>query len=132
MSFLGNIINRFTSSDDPDKDTNWNIIGSKEEMESIISLSKERIQLVFKHSPNCGVSFFAMRSLNTPEIINNQDIDLNLIDVIGHRNISKLFAEKTGIRHESPQVFLLKNAEVIWYDSHNAVNAKNVMSNLDQ
>ena len=108
----------------------WQRVASEEDVEQILSASNSRSQIVFKHSSSCGVSFFAKRNLDTPEILENNDIDLHLIDVIRERSTSLSFAEKVGIRHESPQIFVLKNGEVQWHGSHASVNAKNVLSNI--
>lgn len=108
----------------------WQRVSSDEDIEQILSVSKSRPQIVFKHSSSCGISFFAKRSLDTPELLENKEVDLHLIDVIRERSVSMAFAERMGIRHESPQIFVLKNGEVQWHDSHNSVNAKNVLSNI--
>lgn len=108
----------------------WRKVASEEDVDQILSASNFRPQIVFKHSSSCGISFFAKRSLDTPKLLENEDVDLHLIDVIRERSISLAFAERMGIRHESPQIFVLKNEEVQWHDSHNSVNAKNVLSNI--
>jgi bacillithiol system protein YtxJ len=131
MGFLDKITKAFTGKDAPsDENSVWNLISSSEEIEELILASNKRTQIVFKHSPSCGVSFFAMRNLNTPEILENENIDLHLINVIRHRSISQAFAAKADVRHESPQIFILKDEKVIWHASHNLVNAKNVIDNL--
>lgn len=131
MGFFKKISNALSSgpATGPDPEI-WRRVTSDEDVESILSASNSRPQIVFKHSTSCGVSFFAMRSLNTPEILENQNIDLHLIDVIQQHSISQGFAEKVNIRHESPQIFVLKNGEVHWHGSHNSVNAKNVLNHI--
>ena len=131
MSIIDRISQIFTSDQrSNDYSKTWNQILSKEDIAGIFDSSKAKTQVVFKHSSSCGISFFAMRSLNTPELLENEHIDLHLIDVIHQRSTSQDFAEKVNIRHESPQIFVIKDGEITWHGSHNSVNAKNVLSNI--
>jgi len=108
----------------------WNFLTTSESVQQVIEKSVSKTQVIFKHSPSCAVSFFAKRSLDSADILNNSDFDLSTIDVINERALSREIAELTGVRHESPQLLIIKNKEVIWHDSHNGVNAENVIKNL--
>ena len=131
MGFLDKIANALSATENSsEKESIWNSINSEEEIDKILKLSNERIQIIYKHSPSCGVSYFALRNLNNPELLENPEIDFYLIDVISQRPISGRFAEKVNVRHESPQIFVIKNEEVIWHASHNSVNAKNVLKQI--
>ncbi|MCW3489872.1 bacillithiol system redox-active protein YtxJ [Dethiobacter alkaliphilus] len=37
------------------------------------------------------------------------------------RDVSQAVAEKTGVRHESPQVLLIRNGQCIWNTSHRSI-----------
>lgn len=131
MGFFEKLTKAFTGVEVPEEEESvWNHISCEEEINKILKSSNERKQVVYKHSPSCGVSYFALRNLNVPELLGNAEIDFHLIDVINHRSVSGSFAEKVNIRHESPQVFVLKKGEVIWHASHNSVTAKNVLSHI--
>ncbi|HCI71348.1 MAG TPA: bacillithiol system redox-active protein YtxJ [Balneola sp.] len=131
MGFLEKITNALSGDgNSSEEETIWNSINSEDQIDKILKLSHERIQIVYKHSPSCGVSYFALRNLNNPELLENSGIDFYLIDVIRQRPISRSFAEKVNVRHESPQIFVIKNEKVIWHDSHNSVTAKNVLRHI--
>mgnify|MGYP003626974307 FL=1 len=131
MGFLDKITKAFTGEDTLSEENGvWNIISTNEELEAILLASNERTQVVFKHSPSCGVSYFALRHLNDPQLFENNEIDLHLIDVINQRSLSMDFAMRVGVRHESPQIFVVKDGEVKWHASHNSVNAKNVLEHI--
>lgn len=128
MGFLDKITKAFTGVEAPAEENSiWNLVSSKEEIEELLMASNERIQIVYKHSPSCGVSYFALRNLNNPELLGNDDLDFHLIDVINERSLSMSFAETVGIRHESPQIFVISDGKVQWHASHNSVNAENVL-----
>lgn len=130
MDFFKTIGNMFSTADKSAEVEVWQEVVTEEDITSIFESSKQKPQIVLKHSSSCGISFFAMKSLNIPEIIDNDNIDLHLIDVIRHRTISHSFAEKVSVRHESPQVFVIKNGEIKWHGSHNSVNSKNVLDHI--
>ncbi len=122
----------FLKSDDENGEEleKWNFLKTSESVQQVIDRSGSKAQVIFKHSPSCAVSFFAKRNLDSAEIMNNSEFDLSTIDVISERALSRELAELTGVRHESPQLLILKNKKVIWHDSHNGVNAENVIKNL--
>ena len=35
-------------------------------------------------------------------------------------------AEKTGLRHESPQALLLKDGKVVWHESHGSIRVESL------
>jgi bacillithiol system protein YtxJ len=51
--------------------------------------------------------------------------------VVQHsRSVSNAIAERTGIRHESPQAILLKGGEVVYHASHYDVTAEDIEAGL--
>ena len=47
------------------------------------------------------------------------------------RSLSDLVARETGIRHESPQVILLRNGEAVWNTSHHGITAESLREALE-
>ena len=45
-------------------------------------------------------------------------VDYYLLDLLRHRDVSNAIAEKFGIRHESPQVLVIRDGEVVAHASH--------------
>lgn len=109
----------------------WNSIESEAKLEEIIEKSNIKPQIIFKHSSSCGVSYFAKRSLDTEEIVNNPEFDSYLVDVIRDRSLSLKIAEIMSIRHESPQLLIIKNGIVSWHGSHNSVRAEKVFDAIN-
>lgn len=90
------------------------------ELETVEALEEcferdERPALLFKHSTRCPLSAMAKSRIE-----NGKDaaVDYFLIDVIRHREVSQRLAEKTEIRHESPQAFLICAGKVETVKSH--------------
>lgn len=109
----------------------WNSISDTNEIESIIEQSETRAQLIYKHSPSCSVSFLSKQDLDANLEKLSEVADLHMLNVISQRDISNAIASELRVRHESPQVLLLKDGEVIWDGSHWQVNADEIQSQLN-
>jgi bacillithiol system protein YtxJ len=78
--------------------------------------------LVFKHSTRCPVSTTAHREV--AEFRRRRPAAaVYVVHVVEQRDLSRTVAERTGVRHESPQAIVLAAGSVIWSDSHEGVTA---------
>ena len=84
---------------------------------------KENKVILFKHSTTCPVSARAYKEL-LEYSAQHTSTPIYLVKVIESRPISNSIAEKTGIKHESPQVFILHSGKVSWSDSHFGITKK--------
>lgn len=108
----------------------WDEITSTEEVDEIHLASNAKIQVIYKHSRSCGVCYISRNSLEKMEDDIRESIDLYMVDVIRDRPISKYISEKYGIRHESPQMLIIKEGEVIWHGSHYKVKLDNLLKQV--
>ncbi len=104
---------------------NFTEINSSEKLDELFEQSSEKPVVLFKHSLTCPISS------GVYQVMSGVDADVNLIVMQNARNISNQIAEKTGIRHESPQAIVLKNGEVVYHASHYDVDAKKIEKLLD-
>ncbi len=51
---------------------------------------------------------------------------VNILEVQSAREISRELANLTGVRHETPQVIVLKDGKAVWNASHFDVTAGDV------
>lgn len=109
----------------------WNHPENEKDLDQIFTRT-DKLQAIFKHSSACGTSAFALRSMEEilPEAVEN--VDFHIIEVRIQRRLSNLVEQKTGVRHESPQLIFLKNGEVLWNVSHSAIYPKSVLENIDR
>ncbi len=89
-------------------------------MDALFARSAHEPVLVFKHDPWCIISVVAHRELS------QLGGEIPTVDVAGARALSLGLAERTGVRHESPQVLVLRDGEVVWLASHGAITAVDV------
>ncbi len=89
-------------------------------LESLFARSEEEPVLLFKHDPGCSVSEYAYREMLhvAPEA--------PLIDVARAKDVAREVAHRTGVRHESPQVILLRGGQAAWSASHFGISAEAV------
>lgn len=95
-------------------------IASTTTAEDLLQDSQARPVLVFKHSLTCPISQAAFHEFEDFLASRPQDdrVRYELIEVQKARPASNSVAEKTGIRHESPQALLLDGGKVRWHASH--------------
>lgn len=90
------------------------------ELESLLAASNEGSVFIFKHSVTCPISMDIYRE------VSKLDADVNLVIVQNARPLSNKIAEKTGIRHESPQAIILKNSKAAYSASHYDIEAEEI------
>ena len=56
---------------------------------------------------------------------------VNILEVQSARDVSREFANRTGIRHETPQVIILRDGKAVWNASHFDVRAADVMKAVE-
>lgn len=76
-----------------------------------------RLALIYKHSPICGTSGMAREEI-TRFAAAHPDVTVYIVDVIQFRPLSRAIANRTGIRHQSPQAILIHNGKPVWNGSH--------------
>lgn len=99
-------------------------LNSVEELEDVLKQSADGPRLLFKHSLTCSISREVFRSVSEIEG------PVFLVTVQTARDVSNAVAEKTGVRHESPQALILENGECVYSASHFDITAESLRSRL--
>jgi bacillithiol system protein YtxJ len=89
-------------------------------LETLLADSQNKPVIVFKHSNSCSISARAYRELEKMEA------PVNILEVQSAREISRELANLTGVRHETPQVIVLRDGKAVWNASHFDVTASDV------
>ena len=106
---------------------NWMPLESQEQLDEILRNSKEKTQLIFKHSTRCSISLMAKDRLDRSMLSDN--INCYYLDLLAHRNISNKIADVFSVQHESPQVLLIKNGNCTYDESHSAISPDEILAN---
>lgn len=109
---------------------NWLSLTTEKQLEEIDKLSyNPQIKgvLLFKHSTRCSISSMALgrleRNLKVSDIL-----PIYLLDLLDHRSVSQLIAEKYHVEHESPQILVIKEGKCVYNASHSQINAADIES----
>ena len=84
------------------------------------AIKKQECAILFKHSRTCPVSFAAQVEVQR-FAARNPEYPVYTVVVQASRELSREVAEWTGVRHESPQVIVLRRGAVVAADSHEGV-----------
>lgn len=95
-------------------------INSSEALTEVFRKSNEQPVVLFKHSVTCPISASVYNEMK------KVDGDVHLVVVQSARNVSNEIAQKTGIRHESPQAIVLKDEKPVYSASHFDVTAEDI------
>ncbi len=93
------------------------------------ALQEQELTVVFKHSPTCPVSLYAHREVSQ-FCADQPEIPVYLVSVRRRRDVARHIEERTGVRHESPQILVLRRGEVVAAASHDDISAESLVSML--
>lgn len=106
----------------------WKNITSVAQLDAIAQESFEHPVILFKHSTQCAVSAMAKTRFEGNSNTGNEVY--YYLDLLRFRDVSNAIAEKFNVHHESPQVILLKNGDVVFDESHMAISFDEVQEQI--
>jgi bacillithiol system protein YtxJ len=94
-----------------------------EDVDGLLADSASTPVLIYKHSYTCGTSAYALDELT--DLLHRQPTAARyaMVAVQTHRDASSAIATRLGVRHETPQVLLVRDGRVVWSASHFRVTA---------
>ena len=101
---------------------NWVPLNDKTQLSEIINISSDKPILIFKHSTRCGISRMVLKNFESGYDIPETEMNLYFLDLLNYRALSQDIATKFNVMHQSPQVLVIKNGEVIYHDSHDYIS----------
>jgi len=107
----------------------WTALSSQEQLNELIESSDTLLVCIFKHSTRCSISTMVRSRLENGWKAENDNMIFYYLDVLKHRGLSDLVADKFSITHQSPQLIILKNGKVVHDASHTSISPK-VIDNL--
>lgn len=106
----------------------WIHLTEEEQLKQVISKSQIRPQVIFKHSTRCSISAVALQRLQ--KTAQPSDIDFYFLDLIANRALSNKVAEVFRVRHESPQVLVVRDGECIYDESHLGISMNEIVDHV--
>ena len=96
----------------------WIPLTSLEQLKEIKAQSKKEAVAIFKHSTRCGISSMVIKRFVSSFDESLKDFKIYYLDLLSYREISSEIGYEFQILHESPQLLVIKNEEVVAHASH--------------
>lgn len=104
----------------------WIDLTTVEQLTESLSKSKDKPQLLFKHSTRCSISSMAKARFEREWSLTPEQCDVYYLDLIIYRSISNQIEEDLNVVHQSPQAILVINGKVAYHSSHNMIEADEI------
>ncbi len=101
-------------------------LSSREKLKEVLGLEEV---LIYKHSSICWSSSVALRHVRK-FAAKRRDIPIFMVDVLASRDVSNEIARLLDVRHESPQLILVKNGAAVWDTSHYRITQNTIEKQL--
>ena len=111
---------------------NWIALRQKQQVQEIISRSREVPCMIFKHSDTCSISLIAKNRLESGWNFEEGDPECYFIEVKADRELTQYIAEVFQVHHESPQVLLVDKGDCIYDNSHLDICVEELREALEQ
>ena len=118
---MGIFNNLFNSTKEENNEFPWYALESVAQLDTVVEESTTQTVAIFKHSTRCMISKMVKSSFE-----NNENAEANVklyyLDLIAYREVSNAIESRFGITHESPQLLIIENGDVIQHASHGDIN----------
>lgn len=104
----------------------WDTLESIDQLDNIIKNSSIKPKVIFKHSTRCGISRMVFNQFQKGYESNDDNVTYYLLDLLSYRDVSNAVAQKLNVVHQSPQVIILFDKEVIHTESHHGIDIKKI------
>ncbi|WP_417360090.1 bacillithiol system redox-active protein YtxJ [Galbibacter sp.] len=129
MAFFKTI---FGSKDSISKENfQWTPLDQAEQLDQLVEESKSQYVLIFKHSTRCGISRFSLQNFESEFKPDPSKVSLYFLDILNNRALSNAVASRFDVVHQSPQVLLIRNTNIICAESHGQISAEDLQSLIE-
>ncbi len=124
MNFLKNIF----GNSEPQKEESkmeWFPLNEINQLQEIISESKQSPIVIFKHSTRCIISRTVLKNFEKAFDLDGK-VKPYFLDLLEFRPISNEIATVFNITHQSPQLLVIKNGVCVYDASHDAIDVESI------
>ena len=129
MGIFDSVFGKKEKSVEEKRQLPWVHLESLEQLEGIEEKSNHRPQVIYKHSMTCGISSMVLKMFSDAYEMDTE-CDLHFLTIQSHRDISNAVAHQFQVRHESPQLLIVKNGKVTYHTSHGAIADNDIKNYL--
>ena len=103
---------------------NWINLTTMSELDKIKEDSYQNPQFIFKHSTRCSISKMVLSRFESTNY--SASLSVYLLDLLNYRDLSSQIADDFNVKHESPQLLVIKDDECYKHSSHTTIHQLNL------
>lgn len=96
----------------------WNDLTDIKQLDEIVNESTQIPLVIFKHSTRCDMSSTLLMKFELKYDFKDTELKPYFLNLIAFRDISNEIASRFDIKHESPQIIVIKDGKAIGHASH--------------
>lgn len=123
MNILGKFFKNTSNTKEKHELVNWEELTLVTQLAVIKKESENNLIGIFKHSTRCGISRTVLRTFKE-NLHENLPIKMYYLDLLAYRELSSEIEDVFQVTHQSPQLLLIKDAEVVISASHYDIISK--------
>ncbi len=118
MSVLKSLFGKNNNASEKASHINWVPLTDIAQLKEIELQSNDEPVAIFKHSTRCGISTTVIRKFEKKFDKELENFKVYYLDLLNYRDISNEISSVYQIRHESPQLIVLKGGKPVANASH--------------
>ena len=103
---------------------NWISLTNLSELDKIKEDSFKNPKFIFKHSTRCSISKMVLSRFESTN--NSVSMSVYLLDLLNYRDLSNQIADDFNVKHESPQLLVIKDGKCHTHSSHMSIHQLNL------
>lgn len=127
MSFLKNLF-----TDKEERSLAWKNLHTDADIADVVHRSYVVPCAIFKHSTRCSISDMVKNRLEKNFNLPDDKIEMYFLDLLQHRSVSNHIADFFSVRHESPQIIVIKDGKAIYHSSHTDITHNHLSEALQE
>lgn len=104
----------------------WLPLTATNQINEIVEHSSSTPCIIYKHSTRCSLSSLARHRLERAWMFDKHVVLPYFLDLIADREVSNLVEQRFGVKHQSPQLLLIKDGQCVYHASHLDINARSL------
>jgi bacillithiol system protein YtxJ len=129
MTLFSSLFGNSENQNSAESKMNWIQLTDLGQLNEISMLSNEKPVIIFKHSTRCSISRMALKQFEN-EFDLKDEVEVYLLDLLEHRDISNEIATRFNVYHQSPQLLLIKEGKSVYDVSHSDIDAGELKGKL--